>query len=223
MPCDIGYKSYATVEILAPQEFKVEVEAPAIDEDLLEKLGEEDAEFVEWAKELNTQPLLQEALKRALAKTDAGGISFVINDGGVLEAKGSFKTPAQKKALSERAAAVSQRWQFEILGIVTQLIGYSVTICQSGNTLTLEAEEEGKTHPCNYIKVTRTGEASDLTFEHFKSRNLLELETARFLLLAHRLGVKIVLRRRETTQGSPFPTEGRLANSHGHTHKTRED
>ncbi|MBI4120726.1 MAG: hypothetical protein HY457_00515 [Parcubacteria group bacterium] len=223
MPCDIGYKSYAKVEIPvpAPQVFSAKSEAPNIDADLLEKLGIEDPEFLEWAKELNTKPLLIEALKRTLAKIGADGINFTIDSEGMLQAKGSFTNARGKKQLSEKASAVSNRWQFEILGIVAELLDYTVTITQKGDELILEAEEVGKSHPCDYIKITRRGDISEITFEHFKSQKLLDLATAKFLALAHKLGVKLVLGKREVKQGDPFPGEVRHdhGHSHGHTHK----
>ncbi len=220
MPCDIGYKSYAKIEIPEPQPqvFTSKFEAPAIDADLLEKLGEEDPEFLEWVGELNTKPLLEEALKRVLAKMDATGIDFVIDKNGMLEAKGSFVTDREKRVLRDRATAISQDWQFEILGIVAQLLNYSVRITKNGEEFVLEAEEEGGVHPCNYIKVVRRGSSSELIFEHFKTRKALVLETAKFLALADRLGVKIALRSNEISEGDPFPNEGRLITGHRHTH-----
>jgi len=224
MPCNIGYKSYAKIEIPAPQPqtFTAKSEAPNIDAELLEKLGVEDPEFLEWVKELATKPLLEEALKRTLAKMATGGIDFKIDAKGMLEAKGRFVTDREKKALSEKAGAVSDRWQFEILGIVAQLLSYRVTITENGNELVLEAEEEGKSHPCNYIRITRRDGVSSLTFEHFKSRGALALETAKFLTLAHRLGVKIELDANEVSEGDPFPGEERQADddllAHGHRH-----
>jgi hypothetical protein len=225
MPCNIGYKSYARIEIPEPQPqtFTAKSEAPNIDAELLEKLGEEDPEFLSWVGELGTKPLLEEALKRALQKAGvAGDIKFAIDARGMLEAKGRFVTSREKQLLSERAATVSDRWQFETLGIVAELLNYSVTITQSGKELVLEAEEEGKSHPCDFIKVTRRDGISTLTFEHFKSRDALALGTAKFLALADRLGVKIALRANEVSEGDPFPGEvrldGRFAQAHGHRH-----
>ena len=220
MPCNIGYKSYAKIEIpeSQPQTFTVKSEAPDIDAELLEKLGEEDPEFLEWAQELDTKPLLEEALKRTLQKMNAGGVDFKVNARGVLEAKGRFITAREKKLLSEKVSAVSDRWQFEILGIVTELLGYRATIVQNNKDLILEAEEEGGTHPCDYIKIARQGGASELVFEHFKSRGALALETAKFLTLAHRLGVKIALRKNDVSEGDPFPDEIRHGQGQKHEH-----
>ncbi|MBI2030968.1 hypothetical protein HYT05_05075 [Candidatus Kaiserbacteria bacterium] len=224
MPCDIGFKSYAkiTIPVPTPQTFSARFEAPNIDTDLLEKLGVEDPEFLAWAKELDQRPLLEEALKRALAKMDAGGIDFIVNADGMLEAKGSFTTTSEKKWLSEKASAVSDRWQFEILGIVTQLLDYTVNITQKGDELILEAEEAGRTHPCDYIKITRKGDISDIRFEHFKSRGALDLAMAKFLTLAHKLGVKIELKKCEISEGSPFPGEIRIDHGLRHSHGGHE-
>jgi hypothetical protein len=222
MPCNIGYKSYAKIKVPEPlpETFKEESQAPEIDESLLQKLGEEDPEFLEWAEELNPSPLLKEALKRTLSKVDAGGVDFKINSDGRLEAKGQFITAREKQILSEKSTSISNQWQFEVLGIVAELLGYSVTITVKGNESILEAEEEGKTHPCNYIRIVRKGNTSTLTFEHFKSRDKLSLETAKLLKLAHRLGIKIALVKNEVSEGDPFPDEGRLAT--GNPHKTHK-
>lgn len=220
MPCNIGYKNYIKIVIPAPQPqvFKAKVDAPKIDADLLAKLGSEDPEFLEWLNELDVKPLLEEALKRARARISTGGLEFSINDKGMLEAKGRYISDREKKVLTEATARVSERWQFEILGIVAELLGYIVTITQKGNEFLLEAEEEGKAHPCDYIKVTKRDDNAALVFEHFKSRSALQLETAKFLTLAHRLGIKIVLGDSTVSEGDPFPVEERHSHHHGHGH-----
>ncbi|MBI4118497.1 MAG: hypothetical protein HY455_03115 [Parcubacteria group bacterium] len=219
MPCDIGYRSVTKVTIPAPQPqvFTEKAKALDIDADLLEKLGIEDSTFLEWitGNEIDVESLLTEALKRALAKVDGGGLDFTVNAQGMLEAKGSFTSAREKARLSERSSAVSNRWQFEILGIVAELLDYTVTITQKGEELVLEAEEAGKSHPSDYIKITRRGDVSEIVFEHFKSRKALDLATAKFLALAARLGVKLVLGKRAIKQGDPFPGETR--DKHGHT------
>jgi len=220
MPCNIGYKSYARIKIPVPepQVFSAKSEAPDIDADLLEKLGIEDPEFLEWIGELDTVPLLQEALKRTLAKLGAGPLDFTIDAQGMLRARSTYRSESEKKRLSEKESAVSARWQFEILGIVAELLDYSVTISQKGEEMVLEAEEAGKSHPCDYIKVTRRGGVSEITFEHFKSRTALDLATAKFLTLARTLGVKIALGNREVSEGDPFPGEELHSHRHGHRH-----
>jgi hypothetical protein len=145
-------------------------------------------------------------------------IDFKVNDEGMLEAKGTFVSASEKKLLSKEASAVTNRWQFEILGIVCELLNYSVTITQRGETMTLEAEEKGSTHPCDYIKVTRTGDSAEIVFEHFKTEKALDVATAKFLTLADKLGVKIILRNRKVVEGEPFPNVVRHTHSHGHGH-----
>lgn len=220
MPCNIGVKSYARVVIPAPQPqtFKAKAEAPKIDADLLAKLGEEDPDFLEWVSELETKPLLQEALKRALANISVGGLTFAINAQGMLEAKGSYYSEKDRKKLDEVSSRVSERWQFEILGIVTELLGYKPAVWKNGNELILEAEEEGKSHPCDYIRVTRKEGKGTLTFEHFKSRKDLQLATAKFLALADKLGVKITIQEETVQEGTAFPVEDRHDHRHRHGH-----
>jgi hypothetical protein len=97
-----------------------------------------------------------------------------------------------------------------------------VNITQKGEEMILEAEEAGKSHPCDYIKITRRGDVSEITFEHFKSRKALDLAMAKFLTLAHKLGVKIAIGKCTVLEGSPFPGEIRLDQSHRHTHGGHE-
>ncbi|MDP3697493.1 MAG: hypothetical protein Q8R55_05770, partial [Candidatus Taylorbacteria bacterium] len=177
MPCNIGYKSYAQVVIPEPQPqtFKAKAEAPKIDAELLAKLGNEDPEFLEWAGGLDTKALLEEALKRTLSKVSVKGVEFKVNAGGMLEGKGKYFNESEKRLLDQKVSRVSERWQFEVLGIVTELLGYKVTITQNGTEFLLEAEEEGKSHPCDYIKVVKKDGDATLTFEHFKSRDKLQL------------------------------------------------
>lgn len=220
MPCNIGYKSYAKVVIPEPQPqtFKAKAEAPKIDADLLAKLGNEDPEFLEWVGDLDVTPLLQEALKRTLSKTTVKGVKFTVNEEGMLEAKGSYFSDKEKRSLDQTTSDVSERWQFEILGIVAELLGYKVIITQNGREFILEAEEEGKSHPCDYIKIVKKDGNATLTFEHFKSRKALQVETAKFLMLANTLGVKIAMGEHTISEGDPFPYEERHSHGHGHHH-----
>lgn len=229
MPCNIGYKSVARAQIPAPQPqtFKAKADAPKIDADLLAKLGSEDEEFLGWLIELNIKPLLEEALKRALSRLAIKGIELSINDKGELEARGRYVSDKEKQNLSEIFYRVSERWQFEVLGIVAELLGYEVKITQNGDEFILEAEEEGKSHPCDYIKITKKGGDATIVFEHFKSRKDLEVETAKFLALAHKLGIKIVIGDSTVSEGDPFPSENRHTHDHhyhhGHSHEHGHD
>ncbi|MBI5732540.1 hypothetical protein HY967_01090 [Candidatus Jorgensenbacteria bacterium] len=220
MPCDIGFKSYEPIKIPEPepQVFTLKAEAPNIDADLLDKLGEEDPEFMAWASELDTRPLLEEALKRTLAKLKVNDLNFEIGPDGMLKAKGSFYNSKEKKRLEEAAKKISDRWQFEILGIVTELLDYDVVVKEIGNGLVLEAQEQGRAHPSDFIKVTKQGGNATLTFEHFKTRKALEVEMAKFLTLAHRLGVKIALDHLTVKEGNPFPDAAQQTHTHRHRH-----
>lgn len=218
MPCNIGFKSFAKAEIPVPQPqtFKTKAEAPTIDADLLEKLGIEDATFLKWAQALDTKPLLKEALKRALAKLSVSGVEFQVNDEGVLEASGRYLSATEKRILAEQTSLVTDQWQIETLAIVTELLDYTPTISKNGKELTLVAEEAGKSHPCDYIKVTKKGGDGSICFEHFKSRSALDLATAKLLLLAHKLGVKIATGKLTVSEGDPLPSN--IQHKHGHYH-----
>lgn len=222
MPCDIGYKNYAQIRIPAPapQEFKSKTEAPKIDADLLKKIGEEDPEFLEWAKELDTMPLLQEALKRALKKVEVGGVQFSIGKNGYLEAKATYRNAREQKSIEKTTETVSRRWQFEILGIVAELLDYTVTMAEKDGVTVLEAEERGKVHPCKYIKITKGPDEASMTFEHFASRKEMEIEMGKFLVLAERLGVKIAVVQ-SVTSGQPIP--GTHTHDHAHAHDHGHD
>lgn len=204
MPCDVGYKSYAKTKIPAPepQTFLTASEAPDISADLLDKLGIEDPDFLSWVSSIDTRSLLEEALKRALKATKTGGLSFSLDERGMLKAEGRFTTDAEKRRLEEVSSMMSKRWQFEILGIVAELLDYTSTITQNAGLITLEAEESGKSHPCDYIKISQRGDEAEITFEHFKSRRALDLATAKFTALANKLGVKISIEGCEIHQGS---------------------
>ena len=191
---------------------------PNLDADLLGKLGSEDPEFLNWLNEFDSKPLLNEALKRALSNVSAKGVVFSINADGMLEAKGNYSNTKEKNSITDIISRVSERWQFEILGIVTELLDYTFTIIKSDGELILEAEEKGKSHPCDYIKVTKRGGEASLVFEHFKSRRDLDVETAKFLALAEKLGVKISISESNVSEGDAFPTEQRHSHSHGHHH-----
>ena len=218
MPCNIGFKSYTKAEIPTPQpqSFKAKSAAPKIDADLLEKLGVEDAVFLNWAQSLNTRPLLEEALKRVVNKVGSSDIKLKITDAGELEASGSYTSTDQKRLLAEQTAGITDQWQMELLGIVTELLDYTPQITKNGKELMLVAEEAGKSHPCDYIKVTKKGDSASICFEHFKSRKALDIATAKFLVLAHKLGVKITTGKFEVSEGDPFTLS--VQHKHGHYH-----
>lgn len=112
----------------------------------------------------------------------------------------------------------------EVLAVVVQLLGYDVSIQnQSGENITLVAEEAGKTHPCKYIRVSKDQNGKgEITFEHFESQSDLEKEKVKFAALAQKLGVKIVLPDSPITgkpvQGSIREKESQPEHIHSHGH-----
>ncbi len=194
MPCDIGYKSYSRVSIPVPQpqKFKSKAKAPKVDADLLARLGQEDHDFLVWMQELDIGPLLQEALKRALQDYGPVSLKFSVSSGGQLVAEGEYKGSG-RRLLEEEAAAVSDRWQMEVLQIVVQLLGYETVIERSGSPeqTVIEGEKDSESGVHEYVRVARGSEGASVRFEHFRSKEALDAEKAKFLALAQKLGVKI--------------------------------
>lgn len=213
MPCDIGYKSYTRVRIPEPttQKFKQKLDAPSIDADLLEKLGIDDPTFLEWAEELDIKPLLREALKRARGKTDVNGdIRLMINDAGQLVASARYRTPGEGRSIERQVGRIYGQFQFEVLGVVAELLGYEFVIKREispdGETFTLEGEKHDDAHVHRYLRVKRAGDEAELVFEHFDSKESLEKESDKFVALAQKLGVKLDLGKTRKS-GQPIPTD----------------
>lgn len=227
MPCNIGYKTYVPVRIPQPkpQTFKKKMPAPKVDQDLLEKLGIDDPQFLGWVIELNIKPLLEEALKRTLAVQSSGNVSLAIDENGNIVAESKYLNSGEKNQIEKITNKVLNRWQMEVLKIVTQLLGYDATIqsqtTESNETFVLVAEESGKSHPCKYIRVSKDPSGKrEITFEHFASRAELEKEKVKFAALSQKLGIKISLPE-SPVNGQPIP--GRVAEEHfhSHTHKVK--
>lgn len=210
MPCDIGYKNITKVRVepKLPQEFKEKTKAPKIDKSLLDDLGVNDAVFLEWAADLNIDPLLGEALKHTLKSVgETTGIEFLIR-GGELEMKSKFMDAKEKKVIAAIAKKVAERFQIETIGIIAQLLDYVVVI-QGGNAsknkgLAIEGEKEENANVHKYFKVSidPNGEGL-LVFEHFESSATLKQERAKFLTLAQKFGIKIRLSE-EYDSGKPI-------------------
>ncbi len=196
MPCNIGYKTYAPIRIPQPQKFKKKMPAPKIDQELLDKIGVNDPEFLSWMiQELDVKPLLQEALKKALDACPTKAVEFSVTDDGYIAAEGQYKSREGLRRVEAATGRVLNRWQIEVLATVAQLLGYDTQISETeNNDITLVAEEEGKTHPCKYIRVSKDSSGSGvITFEHFASATDLENERVKFTGLAQKLGIKIAL------------------------------
>lgn len=207
MPCDIGYKNFSRVSIPAPQplEFRSRHEAPKVDAELMARIGRDDPGFVAWLQELDTGPLLAEALKRTLAALPPGKLKFSIENGG-LAASATFTSQAQKRTLEEKADKIGRRWQMEVLKIVLTLLGYETRITAAGELLMLEAEKHGGGRQVHeYVRVTMDpAQGASVMFEHFASKKELEADRDKFRALSQKLGVPIrVVESRES--GSPIP------------------
>jgi hypothetical protein len=207
MPCDIGYRNVTRVRIPVPQpqKFKSKSKAPKVDADLLAKLGQDDPEFLDWLTGLDIKPLIEEALKRALAKVDGGGVGFSIGRGGDLVAEAEYRNDKAKKKIEKAVASVSARWQMEVLGVVAQLLDFAFVIRASGSgSLTLEGEKDNGTGVHEYIRVDNLADGASIRFEHYKSPADLEKDKTKFLALAQKLGVKISVIDSEDA-GQPIP------------------
>lgn len=197
MPCNIGYKSVSKTSIPAPQplRFKKDVTAPEVDEELLDRLGVSDGAFLDWMDDLDTGPLLKEALKRALDKvTTAGKVRYSIKN-GCLRADASYTGGSAKRVIERESAKVAERWTFELLGIVAQLLDYDIVLTEDASGgLTLEGEKRSDKAVHEYLRVTSRGKSADeLRFEHFGSSEAVVDERDKFVALAGRLGVPLCL------------------------------
>ncbi len=209
MPCDIGYKSYSRVRIPAPapQKFKSKAKAPKVDAELMARLGQDDPQFVEWLTELDTAPLLQEALKRALAKVGADGVKFSVTPSGLV-AEAEYKSESKKRQIERATAAVSARWQMEVLGVIAQLLDFRFVITASGRpgseSFSLEGEKENGTGVHEYLRIENGAAGASFRFEHYRSAEALRQDRDKFLALAQKLGVKIAIVDTEDG-GQPIP------------------
>jgi len=210
MPCDIGYKNITTIRLEPKivQEFKEKSKAPKITKDLLENMGVTDAVFLEWVSDLNINPLLGAALKRTLeAISEIGKVEFLICN-GELEIKSKYTDAREKRKIEMIAKKVSERFQIEVIGVIAQLLDYTIVVSEKTiggqRAIILEGEKNEDANVHKYLKVSVgiTGEGV-LAFEHFDSAASLKEERAKFLTLAKKFGVKIVLSE-EHESGQPI-------------------
>ncbi len=198
MPCNIGYKDITRIRVAPklPQEFKEKVKAPKIDKTLLDNMGVEDAVFIDWITGLDINPLLEEALKRALRAVGyTGNVVFQILN-GELVIKAQFTSSAEKKQIEDVAKSVGERFQIEVLAIIAQLLDYTTVttnrVIDGKRATIVEGEKNESSDVHKYLSVA-VGDNGDgvLTFEHFESKSALKEERAKFLMLAQKFGIKI--------------------------------
>lgn len=207
MPCNIGYKNVARIRIPAPKPLRFESKAKALqpDAELLERLGVQDPTFVEWIGELDTKPLLREALKRALTKIDGGDLKYSIAGSGELIARGEYRG-AEARALAKTSAAIAKQWQIEVLNIVLQLLDYETQVSVDANQASiLEGEKHSSRGVHEFVRISQVDGRDTLRFEHFASAEEAAKEQAKFLVLAQTMGIKIDLITSEES-GQPIPT-----------------
>ena len=211
MPCDIGYKDISRIRVKPklPQEFKEKIKAPKPDKGLLDNLGIDDAIFLEWVSGLDINPLLNEALKRALkAVGDIGKVEFRITN-GELEISSKYMDAKEKRGIESIAKNISERFQLETIGIIAQLLDYTIEFSEraagSNKFMTVEGEKEESADVHKYLRVSigANGEGV-LAFEHFESQASLKQERAKFLALARKFGIKLMVSE-ERESGQPIP------------------
>ena len=197
MPCDIGLRNVVTVKVEVPvaKNLRVRVKPEEIDLDLLEKLGEEDNEFVNWLGSLDTKPVLEEALKRTLAYLGYTKNYTALSKDGYLEVSGKYTTFVEKKEIEKRANDIGRRFQIETLNAVAQILGYETAIVFSKDgSFKIEGEREGELGVHKYLAISGGADGNgDLRFEHFATKKDMRTETSKFLALAGKFGVKLAV------------------------------
>ncbi len=196
MPCNIGYRSWAVITIPKPtyQKFKKKVAPPKVDVDLLDKIGEDDPEFLDWLTDLDIQPLLQEALNRARRQVQgSSSLRCSILADGSLAMSGKYDDSRKRVKLENLSEDITRRYQMEVLAIVAELLEYDIRITEQGDTLILEGEKhQDGTQVHRYFKVTKDANGrGEIRFEHFNSPSARDAELNKFLALAQSLGVRI--------------------------------
>ncbi|MBI3633721.1 MAG: hypothetical protein HY226_05540 [Candidatus Vogelbacteria bacterium] len=195
MPCNIGFKSYQEVYLPVPKPKKLakKVEAPKVDPELLNKLGETSPGFVEWFNEFDVKGLLELVLNETLEGKKLGGFSFSI-DGSFVVAKAKYTTDAEKKKAEQTIDKIMNEFQMRTLVMVAKLLDFNCRLMNEDGTITIEGE---KPNPDNdqvsrYLRITRRADGkSEIMFEHYSAPEALVEERIKFTVLAQKLGVPI--------------------------------
>lgn len=210
MPCNIGYRETfkATVAVPKPQAFRARGKAPRVDRELLKRIGVEDSEFAAWFRELDVIPLLKVALDRTRQQVDTQGMQLSITPKGLMAIDAPYRRESQRARLAARTDRVLERWSFEVLAIVAQVLGYETRLTQSP-ALTLQAEKQTDERVRESFSVTQSsGTVSRLRFEHFKTRKALKQEISKAMALARKCGLSIRLE--EGEEGGQAVAEGQV-------------
>ncbi len=219
MPCDLGFRSSSQVRVAAPapQTFEARVAPPALDAELLERLGQEDPPFADWLLTLEPEPLLAEALRRTLAVLPAPSALTLAIRGGRLAARGTSRSAKERAGLDRSLGAIARRWQLEVLRVIAELLDFEAVLEEDLTGLVVEGEKPGPGDVREFVRITlpARGEA-ELRFEHYRSEGELAADEDRLLALAQKLGVPLVVKAHRRA-GQPIPEGAR----HRHPGKKR--
>ncbi len=219
MPCDIGYKSYQETYLPAPQpqpkKFAKKVEAPKIDQDLLDKVGETDPEFVEWFKELDADKLLGFILEETLKSNSVKGLKFSVDNGFVV-VDGEYSSEAEKRRLNNATSEFMNEFQMRTIEMIAKLLGFETALRKKDGKLIIEGEKANtdNNQVTRYLKISRDASGkSEIMFEHYSNPKALKEEQGKFSLLSEIFRVPINFTEVKRTSGSPIPA-GEVHNGH---------
>lgn len=185
------------MEAAPPLAYENRTAPPAVDSDLLASIGVDDPVFEGWLRDLDTAPLLEEALARALAAAGTPPDATLGIENGRLVARATAPDTARLDRARDALDVLARRWQLEVLGVVAELLDHDVSISRVSedgrDQLVLEGEKRGAgdVRPSLRITTDVRGEVVVL-FEHFASEDELALEERKLRALAQKLGIKIV-------------------------------
>ena len=208
MPCNIGYRTYQEVYLPVPQpkKLKKKVEAPKVNVDLLNKLGETSPEFVEWFGELDVKSLLSFELGETLKNHKTTGINFSIEDGFVV-AETKYTGDAEKNKAEKIISEVMNEFQMRVLDMVAKLLYFETVISERNGEFIIEGEKSNVDNKqvTRYLKIKRSSDGqSEITFEHYSSKGVLAQEREKFTVLAQKFGIPIDMTLPRET-GDPIP------------------
>ncbi len=193
MPCDIGYRNSVNLTVRkGEKELKAEAEAPRVDEELLELIGEKEPALVNWINDMDIYSLLESAFRKTLdALPDSDSLSYEILKNGKLKSKGKYASEAEKQELERINNEVFVRFEMEVFKIILELLGYVVMIYNGSEGITIEGEKISLSRVNKYVRIMREANGLNLRFEHFESAEAVRDEKNKFFAIAQKLGLKI--------------------------------